>query len=87
MTRTEIQRAVIYTRQSKDAESNGQAIARQSFLASADAPTLFALGTTRTQLFVLGLLRAAVVAVVAAPVAPRPSGGAFTPQAARKHGP
>jgi DNA invertase Pin-like site-specific DNA recombinase len=29
MTRTESQRAVIYTRQSKDAEGNGQAVARQ----------------------------------------------------------
>ena len=29
MTRTKVQRAVIYTRQSKDAEGNGQAIARQ----------------------------------------------------------
>ena len=29
MTRTEIKRAVIYTRQSKDTEGNGQAVARQ----------------------------------------------------------
>jgi hypothetical protein len=47
----------------------GQALARQSFLAAADSPTLAALGCSHRQLFLLGMLRAALVAAVAAVLA------------------
>jgi ABC-type lipoprotein release transport system permease subunit len=41
----------------------GQALARQSFVSGADTPTLVALGASRDQLFLVGMLRAALVAV------------------------
>ena len=47
----------------------GQALARQSFLAATDAPTLQALGLARRQLWVLAMLRAGLVAVFAAVLA------------------
>ncbi|MGZ4206157.1 MAG: FtsX-like permease family protein [Actinomycetota bacterium] len=59
----------------------GQAIARQTFLASDDHPTLRALGVSRTQLFLLALIRAGVVVIagmlLAIPIAYGLS--AFTP--------
>jgi FtsX-like permease family len=51
----------------------GQSLARQTYLDSADLPTLWALGFSRAQLFSLGIARAAIIgsaaAFVAVPVA------------------
>jgi hypothetical protein len=47
----------------------GQAIARYTALESSDTPTLWALGSTRGQLFALAMLRAALAAAVGALVA------------------
>jgi predicted lysophospholipase L1 biosynthesis ABC-type transport system permease subunit len=44
----------------------GQSLARQTYLESAELPTLRALGMSRLQLVALGLLRAAFIGVVAA---------------------
>ena len=44
----------------------GQSLARQTYLESAELPTLRALGMSRLQLVALGLLRAAIIGVVAA---------------------
>lgn len=47
----------------------GQAIARYSFVESADSATMSALGSTRRQLFALAMLRVAIAAVVGAALA------------------
>jgi len=47
----------------------GQALARQTYLESADLPALWALGLSRRQLVWLGMLRAGVIGVAAACVA------------------
>jgi hypothetical protein len=44
----------------------GQSLARQTYLESAELPTLRALGMSRVQLVALGILRAAIIGVVAA---------------------
>jgi len=47
----------------------GQALARQAFLESVEYPTLRSLGVSRSQLFALGMIRAAVVGLAGAAVA------------------
>jgi FtsX-like permease family len=44
----------------------GQSLARQTYLDSADLPTLWALGFSRVQLFSLGIARAAIIGTAAA---------------------
>ena len=44
----------------------GQSLARQTYLDSADLPTLWALGFSRVQLFLLGIARAAIIGTAAA---------------------
>jgi FtsX-like permease family len=44
----------------------GQSLARQTYLDSAELPTLRALGMSRVQLFALGILRAGIIGVAAA---------------------
>jgi hypothetical protein len=44
----------------------GQSLARQTYLDSAELPTLWALGMSRAQLVALGILRAAIIGVTAA---------------------
>jgi hypothetical protein len=44
----------------------GQSLVRQTYLDSAELPTLWALGMSRVQLVALGILRAAIIGVVAA---------------------
>src|SRR5690349_4952555 len=44
----------------------GQSLARQTYLDSADLPTLWALGFSRAQMFSLGIARAAIIGLAAA---------------------
>ncbi|TMK22702.1 MAG: FtsX-like permease family protein [Actinobacteria bacterium] len=47
----------------------GQSLSRQLFVDSSDHPVLYAIGFTRSQLFALGMLRAAMVGITGAAIA------------------